>query len=102
MYYYKKKVNKLKEAFHVISDPEREFSAKLSGNNNGGGSGTFRGPRSKRRKHSALNVRKMLPNNESELESDPKESDDNWVLQKLGRAAVGKRVEVFRPRDRSW
>ena len=87
--------------FWVISDPERECSAKFSGNNNGG-SGTFRGPRSKRRKHSVLNVRKMLPNNESELESDQKDSDGNWVLQKLGRAAVGKRVEVFRPRDRSW
>ena len=91
----------------VMPDPDRESSAKLSGNNktngSGGGSGGFRGPRSKRRKHAALDVRKMVVlDNEMESESNPKASDDNWVLQKLGRAAIGKRVEVFRPRDKSW
>jgi hypothetical protein len=90
-----------------MADPERESSAKPLDNskNNGGGagSGTFRGPRSKRRKHSALEVRKMVVlENEIELEPNPKESDDNWILQKLGRGAIGKRVEVFRPRDKSW
>jgi hypothetical protein len=28
--------------------------------------------------------------------------DDNWILMKLGKDAVGKRVEVYQPFDTTW
>lgn len=71
------------------------------------GSSAIRGQRSKRKKHHLLESGKLTDHEQEgnlhiNQEEDGKISDDSWILQKLGKDAVDKRVEVFRPRDRLW
>jgi len=67
---------------------------------------TVKGQRSKRKR---LSIEKSAGNQEDESHAQQSEKksidevmDANWILQKLGKDAVGKRVEVHQPSDNSW
>lgn len=68
-----------------------------------------KGQRSKRKRPSPL--REKAPANGDDNDDAPPLYDDssmdeimdaNWILQKLGKDAIGKRVEVHQPSDNSW
>lgn len=64
-----------------------------------------KGQRSKRKRPSSLAER---PNHREDAEETQDNNlmneimDANWILKKLGKDAVGKRVEVNQPSDNSW
>ncbi|XP_061959042.1 uncharacterized protein LOC133680246 isoform X2 [Populus nigra] len=64
----------------------------------------MRGQRSKRKRSSSLMEKTMYNEDEgmppSHLDSEMTEA--NWILKKLGKDAIGKRVEVHQPSDNSW
>eukprot|EP01018_Ginkgo_biloba_P032758 Gb_08461 [translate_table: standard] len=67
----------------------------------------IKGQRSKRKRpHTREMERQVKEDRESSF--NPNEDtvskivDDNWILKKLGKDAVGKRVEVYRPSDGTW
>ncbi|MCO5567262.1 hypothetical protein L7F22_020952 [Adiantum nelumboides] len=61
----------------------------------------LRGQRSKRKKHHALESQRPQEM-DTGSEEDGEILDDSRILQKLGRDAVGKKVEVFFSKDGSW
>ncbi|KAI5067354.1 hypothetical protein GOP47_0017882 [Adiantum capillus-veneris] len=62
----------------------------------------LRGQRSKRKKHHALELQRPLTQEmDTGSEEDGEILDDSRILQKLGRDAVGKKVEVL-SRDGAW
>ncbi|GMH30639.1 hypothetical protein Nepgr_032482 [Nepenthes gracilis] len=69
--------------------------------------GSFKGQRSKR-KRSSLFAEKLKFHEEEEVRESEEDKlmdeimDANWILRKLGKDAVGKRVEVHQPSDDSW
>jgi hypothetical protein len=64
----------------------------------------IRGQRSKRKRASSLMEKTMYNEDEgmppSHLDSEMTEA--NRILKKLGKDAIGKRVEVHQPSDNSW
>jgi len=69
--------------------------------------GSIKGQRSKRKRPSPFVEKSKKMEQEDDLESQEDNlmnemMDANWVLKKLGRDAVGKRVEVHQPSDNSW
>ncbi|KAH7295850.1 hypothetical protein KP509_27G068500 [Ceratopteris richardii] len=66
----------------------------------------LRGQRSKRKKHHTLEAQRptlsTLDVENTYLEEDGEIIDDSRILQKLGRDAVGKKIEIFSIRDGSW
>ncbi|KAJ6905317.1 hypothetical protein NC652_023160 [Populus alba x Populus x berolinensis] len=64
----------------------------------------IRGQRSKRKRALSLMEKTMYNEDEgmppSHLDSEMTEAD--WILKKLGKDAIGKRVEVHQPSDNSW
>ncbi|XP_065872204.1 uncharacterized protein [Euphorbia lathyris] len=65
---------------------------------------SIRGQRSKRKRPSSLMERTPL-NEEEEITQSHQDSEmmeASWILKKLGKDAVGKRVEVHQPSDNSW
>ncbi|XP_059651864.1 uncharacterized protein LOC132299344 [Cornus florida] len=68
---------------------------------------SIKGQRSKRKRPSPF-TEKTSANEDEDISQWHKQStmdeimDANWVLQKLGKDAVGKRVEVHQPSDNSW
>ncbi|WCJ18503.1 PHD finger family protein [Euphorbia peplus] len=64
---------------------------------------SIRGQRSKRKRPS--NLMEKSPFNEEEVTQSNQDSEmmeASWILKKLGKDAVGKRVEVHQPSDNSW
>lgn len=69
--------------------------------------GSIKGQRSKRKRPSPFVEKSKKMEHEDDLESQEDNlmnemMDANWVLKKLGRDAIGKRVEVHQPSDNSW
>ncbi|KAK9128708.1 hypothetical protein Syun_017505 [Stephania yunnanensis] len=66
----------------------------------------FKGQRSKRKRPSPLSERTRM--GEVDDDGEPQDTplaeamDANWILKKLGKDAIGKRVEVHQPSDSSW
>ncbi|KAK9283559.1 hypothetical protein L1049_011807 [Liquidambar formosana] len=68
---------------------------------------SVKGQRSKRKRPSPLMEKTTLKDDEdfSQLEQDNSMDeimDANWILKKLGKDAIGKRVEIHQPSDNSW
>ncbi|KAJ6948438.1 hypothetical protein NC651_002699 [Populus alba x Populus x berolinensis] len=63
-----------------------------------------RGQRSKRKRASTFMDKTMYNEDEDMSEShlDSEMMEANWILKKLGKDAIGKRVEVHQPSDNSW
>ncbi|GFY90474.1 PHD finger family protein [Actinidia rufa] len=66
-----------------------------------------KGQRSKRKRPSPLMDKKSTREDEDALQCYEDGTmneimDANWILQKLGKDAIGKRVEVHQPSDNSW
>ncbi|GAB4828072.1 hypothetical protein Ancab_034987 [Ancistrocladus abbreviatus] len=69
--------------------------------------GSVKGQRSKRKRPTPLMEKLKFHDDEdaTQLQQDSLMNeimDANWVLRKLGKDAVGKRVEVHQPSDNSW
>ncbi|XP_074308421.1 uncharacterized protein LOC141643249 isoform X2 [Silene latifolia] len=65
---------------------------------------SVKGQRSKRKRPSP-SVEKRTHQDEDATASQGKRKemgDDTWILSKLGRDAIGKRVEIHQPSDNSW
>ncbi|KAJ6750869.1 hypothetical protein OIU85_001411 [Salix viminalis] len=64
----------------------------------------IRGQRSKRKRASTFTEKTMYNEDEDMSEShlDSEMMEANWILKKLGKDAIGKRVEVHQPSDNSW
>lgn len=68
---------------------------------------SVKGQRSKRKRPSPLQEK---ASNKGDGDAPPSYDDNsmdeimdaNWILQKLGKDAIGKRVEVHQPSDNSW
>ncbi|KAJ6315492.1 hypothetical protein OIU78_018880 [Salix suchowensis] len=65
---------------------------------------SIRGQRSKRKRASTFTEKTMNNEDEDMSEShlDSEMMEANWILKKLGKDAIGKRVEVHQPSDNSW
>ncbi|OVA19396.1 zinc finger protein [Macleaya cordata] len=68
---------------------------------------SIKGQRSKRKRPSPIVEKGPIRENEgdSQLHRDnqiDEAIDANWILKKLGKDAIGKRVEVHQPSDSSW
>ncbi|KAB5541023.1 hypothetical protein DKX38_013997 [Salix brachista] len=65
---------------------------------------SIRGQRSKRKRTPSLMEKTMYNEDESLPQShlDSEMIEANWILKKLGKDAIGKRVEVHQPSDNSW
>lgn len=69
--------------------------------------GSVKGQRSKRKRPSPLVEKPKHHEQEDVTESQDDNlmneiMDANWILKKLGKDAIGKRVEVHQPSDNSW
>lgn len=67
----------------------------------------IKGQRSKRKRPSPLMEKSSFNEDEDVLVSHKDSLMDeimnaNWILKKLGKDAIGKRVEVHQPSDNSW
>ncbi|KAG8650128.1 hypothetical protein MANES_07G007000v8 [Manihot esculenta] len=65
---------------------------------------SIRGQRSKRKRPSSL-LEKTLYNEYEDVTQSHQDSEmmeASWILKKLGKDAIGKRVEVHQPLDNSW
>ncbi|KAJ9158794.1 hypothetical protein P3X46_024341 [Hevea brasiliensis] len=65
---------------------------------------SIRGQRSKRRRPSSLMEKTLFNEGEDATQShrDSEMMEASWILKKLGKDAIGKRVEVHQPSDNSW
>ncbi|KAF2293562.1 hypothetical protein GH714_002825 [Hevea brasiliensis] len=65
---------------------------------------SIRGQRSKRKRPSSLLERTPFNEYEDVMQShqDSEMMEASWILKKLGKDAIGKRVEVHQPSDNSW
>lgn len=62
-----------------------------------------KGQRSKRKRPSTTEkVDASAGEEDGSAKLTDKEMEANWILQKLGKDAIGKRVEVHHPSDNSW
>lgn len=67
----------------------------------------IKGQRSKRKRPHAVEMEKQ-EKEDTQFAYNANENtvnkilDDNWILMKLGKDAVGKRVEVYQPFDNTW
>lgn len=69
-------------------------------------SSSIKGQRSKRKRPSPL-LEKASLNEEDDVSQSNQDlmdemMDANWILKKLGRDAIGKRVEVHQPSENTW
>ncbi|CAK7330879.1 unnamed protein product [Dovyalis caffra] len=64
----------------------------------------IRGQRSKRKRASTFMEKTTYNEDEDMSQShlDSEMMEANWILKKLGKDAIGKRVEVHQPSDNSW
>ncbi|KDP43490.1 hypothetical protein JCGZ_16777 [Jatropha curcas] len=65
---------------------------------------SIRGQRSKRKRPSSLLEKTSFIEDEDATQShqDSEMMEASWILKKLGKDAIGKRVEVHQPSDNSW
>lgn len=61
-----------------------------------------KGQRSKRKRPSPVEKTLAKEDEEEANTMDDGIMDANWILQKLGKEAIGKRVEVHQPSSNSW
>uniref|UniRef100_A0A7N0TXI6 Uncharacterized protein n=1 Tax=Kalanchoe fedtschenkoi TaxID=63787 RepID=A0A7N0TXI6_KALFE len=63
-----------------------------------------KGQRSKRKRSSNIEKLALQDNYTSRMEQGSVDAsmDANWILKRLGKDAIGKRVEVHQPSDNSW
>ncbi|KAL5986640.1 hypothetical protein ACLOJK_014973 [Asimina triloba] len=68
---------------------------------------SVKGQRSKRKRPSNVTEKALMTEDEKDGQMNQEDSidevmDANWILKKLGKDAIGKRVEVHEPSDNSW
>ncbi|XP_048231583.1 uncharacterized protein LOC8259314 isoform X2 [Ricinus communis] len=65
---------------------------------------SIRGQRSKRKRPSSFMDKSLFNENEdiTQAHQDSEMLEASWILKKLGKDAIGKRVEVHQPSDNSW